>query len=820
MTVSANSRRREYEGNGVTTVFSGPMAFESSDIEVYLYTDGETEAVPPGSYDVERLGIASGTRITMRDAPPLGSVLLILRVVEFSQQVNITNQGAFHADTIEKGFDALAMQIQQVADSGERAIRYPDTTPVGSVDTTLPAPEPGRVLGWRPDGSGLVNLDPVDDPELRNDLLNPSEGASLVAYGPGTVREFLDTLTEENGAGIIGYMADSEAAIPRSIAAKLTEFLSPEDFGAAGTGISDDTMAVQAALDRAAALGMGIMLTNGRTYLFSRLTIPAGSVIRGFGILRSDGTTGPTHDHQITVAANVDIERLHISTPGTENNFYPVVFTSDNVTVVDLIVESDIERVGTEGVWIKGSNVRIGSFVSKNIMRPLGVYNYDSGALVPQVNIVIGSMDVQTYVRGLVLNNVERFRVGPINMRGRATAAARSPGHNGILIGSSKDGEFADIRVEDCGEHGVRIGGGVAPRAGTNTERIRFGTITVARSGGCAFKIAPTPPEVTRNITVDGVFGIDVADGLLGGNSEVVRITSFDSIRIGFIHATKSKYETAGPSPLRINSGNNLHVGSIFADQTNAALQMHSQSDMGTMNLTNVFIDSLYARIIGTDAIGVTYGEAGKHIGNIYIRNINIDGYINRLVAFESGVSLIGPFYLQGESPSSTSPAILNPPNTDFYQLDLKWGRGRVMGTFAAQATFNYSQAMIARGADLGSAPSWYGDYCLLNGVVSPGAGKYGGGYYWTRLGSTRRGAGVVMKQITADDKENGVAILTQDVSATSNESLREAAVFKHNGVLQLPLIQSFSDNASAVSAGLQAGDLYRTATGEVRCVV
>lgn len=126
MTVAVNSRRREYIGNGVTTIFNGPMAYEKRHVFVYLKVDGVTTALPfPSGYDVERLGQEAGTRVILSTPPPPGAEVTILRTMLYTQEVDVTNQGAFHAETMEKGFDALAMQIQQLADGSMQLIFDP-----------------------------------------------------------------------------------------------------------------------------------------------------------------------------------------------------------------------------------------------------------------------------------------------------------------------------------------------------------------------------------------------------------------------------------------------------------------------------------------------------------------------------------------------------------------------------------------------------------------------------------------------------------------------------------------------------------------------
>lgn len=117
MTVPVNDRRREYQGNGVATVFNGPMAFEKAHVRAYLLTGGNVlTSVPLSAYDVTNLGRLGGTKVTMNVAPAANQLLTLLRTVPFSQEADITNQGAFLPETIEKAFDSLGMQIQQLVD--------------------------------------------------------------------------------------------------------------------------------------------------------------------------------------------------------------------------------------------------------------------------------------------------------------------------------------------------------------------------------------------------------------------------------------------------------------------------------------------------------------------------------------------------------------------------------------------------------------------------------------------------------------------------------------------------------------------------------
>lgn len=122
MTVTANSRTRNYEGNGVTTVFNGPMAFSKSQVWAFILANGVMTKQPSSAYNVEKFGAEGGTRVTMNTAPAVNEELILRRMMVFSQDVDITNQGAFLPETIEKALDVLEMQLQQVSEDSLQLI--------------------------------------------------------------------------------------------------------------------------------------------------------------------------------------------------------------------------------------------------------------------------------------------------------------------------------------------------------------------------------------------------------------------------------------------------------------------------------------------------------------------------------------------------------------------------------------------------------------------------------------------------------------------------------------------------------------------------
>lgn len=135
--IAASPSKIQYNGNGLTTVFSFAMALPSgstgSELQVYVFDSLGNQTLLSGNYSVDVAG-ATVTYPTVGGVSPLaagvlalpaGWQLVIARVVPMSQLLSILTQGVFDGPSFEAAFDRLTMIVQQLAEQLARCIQYP-----------------------------------------------------------------------------------------------------------------------------------------------------------------------------------------------------------------------------------------------------------------------------------------------------------------------------------------------------------------------------------------------------------------------------------------------------------------------------------------------------------------------------------------------------------------------------------------------------------------------------------------------------------------------------------------------------------------------
>lgn len=159
MTVNASAGyRKDYTGNGSTTLFPVPFYFlDASHLQVIL-TDLTTltvsDLVLNSDYTVAGAGVSSGGSVTTATVYSSNYRITILRNVPLEQQTHYVEGDPFPAESHEEALDKLTMIVQQQAEALNRAVTGNAGSPVSYA---LPAPQAGYALGWDAAGQAIVN---------------------------------------------------------------------------------------------------------------------------------------------------------------------------------------------------------------------------------------------------------------------------------------------------------------------------------------------------------------------------------------------------------------------------------------------------------------------------------------------------------------------------------------------------------------------------------------------------------------------------------------------------------------------------------------
>jgi len=207
--------------------------------------------------------------------------------------------------------------------------------------------------------------------------------------------------------------------------------LSVKDFGAAGNGIADDTVPIQAALTACSVLGGGTVLVPAGAFLASSvLTIPAGVALIGAssttaiirntnasGLAITTSGTGTVSISNLTVSHSSSSTQAAITAISTVRCIVSgVVISGHNVGVSAAAATSAPPHV------IERSSITVTGAASVGVALGTGVVtsSYISGAVTGISGSVIGGMVV---AQGVVFS-------------GQTTAVSVTAGH-GVMIGCS-----------------------------------------------------------------------------------------------------------------------------------------------------------------------------------------------------------------------------------------------------------------------------------------------------------------------------------------------------------------------------------------------
>lgn len=227
-----------YLADGETAIFEYPFpVFASEDISVYF--DGARQF---SGFTIAGAGATAGGTVTFDTAPVNGLVVMIERRMPLERLTDFIEGGDFSARAINNELDFLVAAIQQVGRDQAPMLRYTDDEEPANVTMPTKAQRANKVLGFDGDGN------PVG-------------------------------ISTEGTMAAPNFTASGTGADTRTSHDKFSDMISVKDFGAAGDGVTDDTLPIQQALSAHDA----VYVPPGTYLITSPVTVAASQALFGAG---------------------------------------------------------------------------------------------------------------------------------------------------------------------------------------------------------------------------------------------------------------------------------------------------------------------------------------------------------------------------------------------------------------------------------------------------------------------------------------------------------------------------------------------------------
>jgi hypothetical protein len=339
MTISSTTRiAGPFIGNGTASAFPFTFkVFAATDLDVIkltVSTGTESTLVLTTDYTVSLNGDQNsnpgGTVTLTAGALASGFTLTITSDIANLQPTDLTNQGGFYPEVITDSLDRATIQIQQIADIGDRTLKIPisdgtlnmelptkteransflsfDANGLPSVVTAGSSGAPATITRQVFSGTGSQTVFTLaSDPGALGNSAQVYIGGVYQQRSTYTIAgttltfsaapvagtdniEFVNFLTSNIGAtsaDLVTYTPSGTGAVARSAASKFGDVVSLKDFGAVGDNVADDTAALNAALAFCNTNSRTLFIPSGNYKITSNITVPvAPSTGRSFGII-------------------------------------------------------------------------------------------------------------------------------------------------------------------------------------------------------------------------------------------------------------------------------------------------------------------------------------------------------------------------------------------------------------------------------------------------------------------------------------------------------------------------------------------------------
>ena len=257
MPISSQTPIIGYVANGVTKSFAFPFAILSADdLKVKVGAD-----VVTAGFSITGVGDRDGGSVTFADAPASLTPIILYREVALDRTTDYQENGDLLAIVLDDDLDRIWMALQDQLLLADLAVR----APIGETLQQLPPASERALMALAFDAAG-----------------NPIVVRGTNDGGAALALDLLDTAPGK-GAALVGFQQAGSGAVARTAQSKMRDVVSVKDFGAVGDGVTDDTAAIQAAINTGKLVDL---LDASNVYRITSTITRTGKVM-----LRSAGAT-------------------------------------------------------------------------------------------------------------------------------------------------------------------------------------------------------------------------------------------------------------------------------------------------------------------------------------------------------------------------------------------------------------------------------------------------------------------------------------------------------------------------------------------------
>ena len=199
MTVSASAdvNRWEYDGDGANKEFPYTSRI-FSDSELLVYVDGDIQS---SGYSITGEGSTNGGDVVFVTAPALDSKIVIIRNIADQQPTDIPLGGPFPADAIERELDRRTIASQQKSEAISRSIKYlAGDHDLPSADLPTIELMKGKVLAFNINTGAPYGV-PLENAPLSNPYITPEDYGAIGDGVTDDANAFVSAFMEAMGSG-------------------------------------------------------------------------------------------------------------------------------------------------------------------------------------------------------------------------------------------------------------------------------------------------------------------------------------------------------------------------------------------------------------------------------------------------------------------------------------------------------------------------------------------------------------------------------------------------------------------------------------------